>query len=707
MTCQTGWRRGRRQARGILTAVALLAALSIGACGGGGSGGGSGMNQGAAAPTGMPMITLTDNPGDFLSYMVNVSSLQLTRADGTVVETLPATTRVDFAQLVNFSEVISTRQIQAGNYVAVTLTLDYSSANIVVDNGTMSGLPVTHILDTQGAPLTSPVKMTLQLPAGQPLVVTQGTVANLALDFNLAATNALVTYPAPLNPVVDTSPATPPAVYIGSITSSSAIAVEVSPSLAASLTPDTSKQIRVRGPLASVNPSTNSYAIDVRPFDEDSDSHGTFTVNTSSSTTFAINGTSYNTQASGIAALNGLVGMTPSTLTLAYGTFDVATATFTASQVFAGSSVPGGRLDTVEGTVIARTNSAGSGATLTVIRGRVWHHDEGGHDDDFQHTITVLVGTGTTVTEDGQMGSFTIADISVGQHLQVFGKYSDTPDDGNNNSQGNDNSQGNNNSQDNADKRTLDATVTGGYARLMITPVLGMYSSTAGNGSAGSVVTITLQTLDNLPAAAFNFAGTGVSGQDATASGYTVGVPAALAVPALGMGAPIAFRGFVTTFGTANGASKPIVPDFAAQTVLNYAGTDAQLLVGWMPPGIMSPFAGFSGSSTTLVMTQSTLQSAIWYRFRLGPQSIAASTLTSGLTLTADTSAAMTQFGIVHLSSETIDTFSSFGALLGGLNTDLHPAMGMAPTVLGLFATGPYDFSGVLSVDRAYIALND
>jgi hypothetical protein len=68
----------------------------------------------------------------------------------------------------------------------------------------------------------------------------------------------------------------------------------------------------------------------------------------------------------------------------------------------------------------------------------------------------------------------------------------------------------------------------------------------------------------------------------------------------------------------------------------------------------------------------------------------------------------MTQFGIVHLSSETIDTYSSFGALLSALYADLNPGMGAAPTVLGLFATGPYDFTGSqLSVDRALILLND
>ncbi|HLN48901.1 MAG TPA: hypothetical protein VK251_05285, partial [Steroidobacteraceae bacterium] len=49
---------------------------------------------------GTAVLSLTDAPGDFLSYIVNVASLQLTRSDGTVVQTVPATTQVDFAQLV-------------------------------------------------------------------------------------------------------------------------------------------------------------------------------------------------------------------------------------------------------------------------------------------------------------------------------------------------------------------------------------------------------------------------------------------------------------------------------------------------------------------------------------------------------------------------------------------------------------------------------
>src|SRR5579862_1755913 len=159
----------------------LLAVSGIGAmlllaacCGGGGS-----MSNGTPPPpasSGTAMVTLTDMPGDFLSYMVNVVSLKLTRADGTTVETVPATTTVDFAQLVNLSEVISAQQVPAGDYTGVALTLDYSGATIVIDNGA-GGITVPAANISNGATsaaLVSPnnqMTVTLQLPSGSPLVI--------------------------------------------------------------------------------------------------------------------------------------------------------------------------------------------------------------------------------------------------------------------------------------------------------------------------------------------------------------------------------------------------------------------------------------------------------------------------------------------------------------------------------------------------------
>src|SRR5438477_8931877 len=99
--------RGRRSSGAAILIFRLLAVAGIaGAAGVSGCGGGSGspMSGQMAPASGVAMVTLTDAPGDFLSYQLAVVSLKLTSADGTAVETLPAPSKVDFAQLVDLAE---------------------------------------------------------------------------------------------------------------------------------------------------------------------------------------------------------------------------------------------------------------------------------------------------------------------------------------------------------------------------------------------------------------------------------------------------------------------------------------------------------------------------------------------------------------------------------------------------------------------------
>src|SRR5690349_15068080 len=216
-------RRCREMARQLslrLFAFAGLAgALLVNACGGGAP---TSMSHPTPTTNGTAMVTLTDMPGDFVSYVVNVVSLQLMRADGTTVETVPATTTVDFARLVNLSEVLSARQVPEGEYTGVTMTLDYGRATIVIDNRA-GGITVPAATTINGAtnnPLLSPnnrITVTLQLPSGSPLVITSDTVSHLALDFNLSASNTV-------------APST-----ITSTTTASAVMVTVNPVLVASL----------------------------------------------------------------------------------------------------------------------------------------------------------------------------------------------------------------------------------------------------------------------------------------------------------------------------------------------------------------------------------------------------------------------------------------------------------------------------------------
>jgi len=516
--------------------------------------------------------------------------------------------------------------------------------------------------------------VTLTLPSGKPFIITPRTVANLALDFNLLATNTVV--PVPVT--------TPPAAVTSSTT---AVQVWVNPTLSASLMPDATKQIHVRGPLVSVDTTSNSYTINVRPFYNSTGMHGQFVVGTTGTTTFTINGTPYSTQSAGIAALNAL---SAGTLTAAYGSFDVASGAFTASTVLAGTSVAGSSLDSLEGTVTAVTVNSDGTSTLTVTHGSICRAEQDGdHDgDDFSRSVAVTVGSKTAVTEQGQTGSFSAADISVGQHLQLFGTFSST-----------------------SSSPTLDAS--SGSAILMLTPLWGLVQANTpasfatspfmANGTQYNGITLMLQALDGQPPSAFNFAGTGTSSaNDANPAAYTVGVPTALSITNLN-GGPARFYGFVTPFGTAKIPAPP--PDFSAVTLVNYANTTAKLLVDWDRPGPTLPFGPLPLSATAgLVLSQTTLQSAEHDVIRIGPQSINPSTLSSGVTLQADAAATMTQFAIAHRSSWKFESFSSFADLVTALNSDLNGTT----TLLDVFASGPFNSTtGTLSVDQLLIALSD
>jgi hypothetical protein len=626
----------------------LTAIWALAACGGSG-GGMSTMNSSSPAQStpqacgncGMAVVSMTDAPGDFISYMVNVVSLKLTRADGTVVETVPVTTQVDFAQLVNLSEILSADQIPAGDYVSAAMTLDFASATIVVDNGT-TGVTIAAGSVINGAtsmPLAAPnsTQMTLTLDMSRNhFVVTGHAIANLALDFNLAASNTIA--PSDTNPMT----------------------VTVNPVLTASLVPDATKQIRVRGPLVSVDAGTSSFIINVRPFFNSSGTAGQFTVNTGATTTFSIN----NVSSTGSTGLTQLAAVAAGTIVLAYGTWDKTSQTFTASNVLAGASVAGMTHDSVEGTVLSRT-----GNTLTVADGVLFPLETDGDADDMRWSrqLTATVGTGTTVSEDGQMGTFTIQDISVGQHLQLSGKFG----------------------QDSSGNPTLDAT--GGSARLMQTTLSGTVTASAAN-----LVTVTLNSLDGQMPARFNFAGTGTStANDASAAAYSVGVPTALSTNSLSVGAPVRFAGFVAPFGQAP-------PDFNASTLLSFAQTRALLDLKWPPSGSTAPFATLT--STELLITQAMLQTTTTHFIRIAFVASDPTTLTTGLELVPDPAAGSLWLSIAHIKSQSSENFSAFADFTAALKTDLNGTS----AVVQIAADGPYDStSGTMSIDQMVVLIDD
>src|SRR6267378_5336658 len=186
----------RRSLLGLLAAfiLAAAAALSLSAC------------RSSTDEMGVVGISLTDTAGDFLSYTVDVTSLTLTKADGTVVQALSQRARVDFARLVDLTEFVTAVTIPSGNYVSATLNLDYTNADIQVDDGT--GVPVlvapANIHDSQGARVTT-LSMSVKLDPARPLVIAPLVSSLLDLDFNLAASN-LVDMSTPASPIVTVNP---------------------------------------------------------------------------------------------------------------------------------------------------------------------------------------------------------------------------------------------------------------------------------------------------------------------------------------------------------------------------------------------------------------------------------------------------------------------------------------------------------------------
>jgi len=420
--------------------------------------------------------------------------------------------------------------------------------------------------------------------------------------------------------------------------------------------PDTTKQIRVRGPLVSADAATNSFIINVRPFFDAGGTFGQFTVGTTTATTYSIN----NASSVGSAGLMQLASLAAGTMVIAYGSWDKTTQSFTASNVLAGSSVPGIMHDSVEGTVLSRT-----GNTLVLANGFIFKMDA--DDTGYSRQATVTVDAATTVSEDGQAGPFTIQDISVGQHLQASGTFG----------------------TDSSGNPTLDATA--GSARLMVTSLAGIVTSTAAN-----LVTVNLNSIDGQAPSRLNFAGTGSSAtMDATAAAYSVGVPAALSTATLGSGVPVRFKGFVAPFGQAP-------PDFNASTLLSYADTGALLDLVWAPPGATAPF--LTMTSTQLTIDQSMVQMSAEHRIRIGFATVDPSVLTTGLQLVPDPAATFMWLAIGHLKSHSSENFAAFGDFVTALQTELNGVN----AVVRIDAAGRYDsLTGALSVDQMIVLFND
>ena len=597
---------------------------------------------------GSMVMTVTDAAGDFLSYQVNLVSLQLQKADGSMVETLPATTAVDFVQLINLSEILSVRQIPPGDYVAAQVTVDFTNASIMVDDGTGTGVAVKPV-DSTGAVLGQ-LQLMVQLDAKNHLQINAAKASRIAFDFNLLASN-----------MVDLTAKT----------------VTVSPVLVAGVVPVDNKQVRVRGEIASVDTADNAYTVQVDPFhDHNDDKQSAFVVHTTDTTTFEINGTPFV----GAAGLAQLATLASDTLSVAFGSVDLTTQTFTATDVLAGTSVEGGGFDHILGTVIART-----GNTLTVHAAHMQDHDNGdnhdGADNFMAGNSTVTIAAATAVTAQGQASAapaHTIAEISVGSLIDAFGTAS----------------------KDGSGKVTFDAGA--GRVRLDLTQVQGVLNAVGGNQ-----VTIKLNSIGRLPSSLFNFSGTAAAGGALSDPTHYVLGTGNLSLSPFTVGGSLLGIGFVAPFGGAP-------PDFNAITLANgsqgdvddndddndNSGKGAQMDIDWGKSGTTAPFKTLDATHLDLDVSNSSIGSH--HRIQVDPQDIDITALAGDPSIVA--AGGMTEFAITGQHGRATDNFSSFADFESALAMDLN---GMT-TALRLTADGQYDAaSNTFTARRITILLSN
>lgn len=146
---------------------------------------------------------------------------------------------------------------------------------------------------------------------------------------------------------------------------------------------------------------------------------------------------------------------------------------------------------------------------------------------------------------------------------------------------------------------------------------------------AAGTVTLNLQSLDGLPASAFNFAGTGGgAANDASSSAYVVNT-GTLAQTGFSMSSPARVFGFATPFGSAP-------PDFTATTLVNFAAATDLLLVDWTTPGSTTALSGVTATSTSLDLSLTNVGRE--HLIQIGPQQLDITTLAAAPVIVPDSS---------------------------------------------------------------------
>jgi hypothetical protein len=673
-----------------------------------------------AACNGNTVVTLTSTPSTdtFLAYRVGLVSVQLRTASGSSsVNVLPAGTTVDLARLVNLSEVIGESSGKTGTFKQAVVTLDYSSAQIIYDNGTPEGVQLTP-MGASGQALGR-VTLTLLLDPSNKLSIAAKSTTRLSLDFNLAASN---------------------------VVNLSAKTVSVMPMMAASSLPIDDKTVRIRGPIGTVNTSTTSgtysaniapdswYSTGITPFDFGTAEGGSLRVTPTSGTIYEINGT----PTSGTAGLTQLASLSAGTMVEAFGTMTTSTTTSnslvndnvaTPTETCSDGTVPqtvnsvltctdgstleststtsstetcsdgtapetlNGVLTCADGSTLESTNTGTSTGTISTVSfsatqviagsslqgggfdrvsgivtgrsGNTFTVDDAtlltnaGTNTLVFGTTTVTVGPNTQITEFGEStaDSTGIAQISIGSLVYAFGTAGTTG-------------------------ATLDASA--GRVRVGQTTASGLVVTA--EGTSGTTLTLNLAQLGGRSAAAFDFVGTGsTSANDATAAAYIVNTGTADLTNA-SVGEPVQVTGYPASFGTASSTG-----DFLQQSAfLDYTTINAVLVLDWT--GTSAPFASLTTSQIQLDAKNAGIGGR--HTIQVGAQSFDIIGIGTDPTIIPSSSSSNTVFTIGHSVSGSYENFNTFSTFVTQLQTELAGSViATGITAFGQYTSSSYQFS--------------
>ncbi|HEX3846482.1 MAG TPA: hypothetical protein VHV81_03805 [Steroidobacteraceae bacterium] len=591
---------------------------------------------------GISWVTVTNAPGDFAAYQVNIDSMTLTGKNVGVITAVGAVETVDITQLNDLSELWDAASIPNDTYTSATIVLDYTAANIAVIK---DGAPAKAIVeDTAGVAVTTQT-ININFDVDHPLVIAptyaSTSALRLALAFDLAASS-----------VVTTSAAGP--------------VVIISPYITASTSASDTKPVRVRGPLINSSVNIGTYSVYVRPFFDEINSLGALSMFSSPTTAWLINGT-YYTGSAGLSVISQLSAGT--TMTAAYTTFeptpDTAQSTsagkFNANYVVVGSTLEDFYTQGLEGDVIARSSN-----TLTMRGSMVQFND--GTSIYYEQDATVVLGPGTIVTSDDtpSLTGLNYKSVSVGQHIIVRGIYS----------------------LSSSGVASIDATGTSstntGSVRIIPTPI---YGSLVSAGAGGLVLNLGSISSHDFPVASYNFTRDGAVPVDPADYQVDTGN---LALPAGTVaGSPVWLTGFTTPFGAAP-------PDFDAFAINPEVSVPARLKVDWTSAHTGKQFNQISASGLIINPADSTVTSA---EIRIGGEIIDIKSLPTAPTIVPAAAPApaaglpasflpLFAFGSVTTTdTTTIDCYNSFATFTARVTA--HVNTSTAP--LHLVANGYYN----------------